>query len=155
MSDVTGTPRFPPGVEAVLRGAGWYPGRRTDIGPWQRSLRGFRLHGAAEEFLREFGGLKVRIGGPGITCARQPFDTDPDLLSDEEELFTYLSDRYRRAFCPAGEYANGEMYLAIDSEGVMYLVMTWVLRLGPVDTALEHLVTGVAGYELDPPDDTA
>ncbi|WHM40853.1 SUKH-3 domain-containing protein [Streptomyces sp. BPTC-684] len=144
--------RFSPEVEGVLRAAGWFPGRRVDIEPWRKSMRGFSLHAAAEEFLREFGGIRVRISGPGITCAREPFVIDPDLAYGEEEKFAYLSEQFGRAFFPVGEHGNGEFYLAIDAEGVLYLLMSGVQLLGPSDLGLDHLIVGVAAERLSPAD---
>ncbi|MFF3088186.1 SUKH-3 domain-containing protein [Streptomyces nojiriensis] len=48
-------------AEGALRGAGWYPGRSVETTAWRVRLEadGFRIHAAAEEFLREFGGLRA------------------------------------------------------------------------------------------------
>ncbi|NEA53438.1 hypothetical protein G3I60_04490 [Streptomyces sp. SID13666] len=66
-------------VEATLRGAGWYPGRSIDTTAWRERLEadGFPIHSAAEEFLREFGGLTVGTGGAGITSSRAAFELNP------------------------------------------------------------------------------
>jgi hypothetical protein len=58
-------------VEHVLREAGWHPGRAVDTAGWKRRSEqdGFRSHAAAEDSLREFGGLAVGHGGAGITHA--------------------------------------------------------------------------------------
>lgn len=110
----------------------------------------FVWHGAAEEFLQEFGGLRVDISGPGITCAREPFELDPELAIGEEERFAEISESFNRTFFPVGELGQGEFFLAIDEEGVVYLLGARVLRLGAGDLALEHLVTGVAPERLSP-----
>lgn len=49
-------------------------------------------HDAAGAFLAEFGGLDVQISGPGITCAKTPFNFDPDNLIGEEDRFAGWSD---------------------------------------------------------------
>ncbi|MCA2213288.1 SUKH-3 domain-containing protein [Jidongwangia harbinensis] len=143
--------RFTAGVEHVLRRAGWVPHRRVDISRWKASVPEFDWHAAAEDFLTEFGGLRVDIDGPGTTCVREPFEFDPDLAVGEEERFADLSDRYGHRFFPLGEVGQGEFFLAIDEQSVVYLVATAVLRHGSVDLALEQLITGVAPERLSPP----
>lgn len=65
--------RFSERAEHDLRAAGWEPGRKVDTAEWRGLLEAsgeVRMHAAAEEFLGEFGGLKVPISGPGISVAR-------------------------------------------------------------------------------------
>ncbi|WP_184938245.1 SUKH-3 domain-containing protein [Kitasatospora kifunensis] len=145
--------RFSAGVEQTLRSAGWFPGRSVEVGSWRDSMHGFPFHAAAGEFLQEFGGLRVTVAGPGISCAREPFEIDPDLAVGEEGRFAEMSNIFGRRFFPLGETARGEFFLAIDEEGVIYLLQGWVLSLGPSDTALERLVTGVAAERLRIPGD--
>ncbi|WP_082801189.1 SUKH-3 domain-containing protein [Herbidospora cretacea] len=56
-------------TERILARAGWKPGRQVDTSAWLSRLEadGFVMHDAAERFLREFGGLVVPHGGPGIS----------------------------------------------------------------------------------------
>ncbi|NEC86429.1 SUKH-3 domain-containing protein [Streptomyces sp. SID12501] len=143
--------RFTSEVESVLRRAGWLPDRRFDLAPWKSSMSGFLWHAAAEEFLQEFGGIRVDISGSGITCAREPFEFDPELAIGEEGRFAELSELFGRSFFPLGEIGQGEFFLAIDEEGVVYLLAAWVLRVSSGDSALEHLVTGVAPERLGAP----
>lgn len=143
--------RFSPEVECVLRLADWFPGRQVETGPWIRSLPDFPWHAAADEFLREFGGLRVAISGPGITCACEPFEVDPELAVGEEGRFEELSELFGCQFSPVGETGRGEFFLAIDQEGILYLLAAWALRLGPGDLAVERLVSGIAPERLDPP----
>lgn len=91
------------------------------------------------------------ISGSGITCAREPFEFDPELAVGEEDRFAELSELFGRRFFPLGETGQGEFFLAIDEEGVVYLLAAWALRVGAGDSALEHLVTGVAPERLSPP----
>ncbi|WP_439675168.1 SUKH-3 domain-containing protein [Embleya sp. MST-111070] len=143
--------RFSPEVESVLRQAGWVPGRRVDLDPWKASIPNFAWHVAAEDFLREFGGIRVEHGGPGVTRAREPFEFDPELAVGEEDRFAELSESYGRKFFPLGEIGLGEFFLAIDEEGIVYLVAAVALRYGPGDLALEFLVTGVGPERIYPP----
>lgn len=92
------------------------------------------------------------ISGPGITCAREPFEVDPELAVGEEGRFEELSELFGCQFSPVGETGRGEFFLAIDQEGILYLLAAWALRLGPGDPAVEHLVSGVVPEWLDPPE---
>ncbi|MDX3107728.1 SUKH-3 domain-containing protein [Nonomuraea angiospora] len=139
-----------PEVEQVLRRSGWFPGRRIDSGPWQASMPMFDWHDAAEKFLCEFGGLRVDVRGPGITVAREPFEIDPELARGEEGRFSELSAMFFRRFCPVGEL-GGELFLAIDEEGIMYLLSGWAFRVGRMDEGLERLITGVKAEKLAAP----
>ncbi|MFI5981097.1 SUKH-3 domain-containing protein [Streptomyces sp. NPDC051555] len=141
-------PRFSREVEGVLRAAGWLPDRRVGLTQWKASVSEFSWHAAAESFLQEFGGLRVDISGPGITCVREPFEFDPELAIGEGGRFVELSELFGRRFFPLGEFGQGEFFLAIDEQGVIYLLGAWALRYGAGDLALEHLVMGVAPKRL-------
>ncbi|MEV5594683.1 SUKH-3 domain-containing protein [Streptomyces sp. NPDC052496] len=144
-------PRFSQEVEGVLRRSGWLPDRRVDLARWKVLAAEFTWHAAAEKFLQEFGGLRVDIGGPGITCAREPFEFDPELAVGEGERFAELSGLFGLRFFPLGEVGQGEFFLAIDEEGAVYLLGAGASRYGVGDLALERLVTGVAPERLSPP----
>ncbi|MFD9601967.1 SUKH-3 domain-containing protein (plasmid) [Streptomyces sp. NBC_01224] len=148
-------PRFSLAVESILLRSGWFPHRRFDLAQWRAALPDFTWHAAAEEFLQEFGGIRVDIAGPGVTCAREPFQFDPELALGEEGRFAEMSEMFDRKFFPLGEVGQGEFFLAIDEEGIIYLLGAWVFRLGVGDLALEHLVTGVAAERLSPPTGSA
>ncbi|MEU3540235.1 SUKH-3 domain-containing protein [Streptomyces paromomycinus] len=144
-------PRFSREVEDVLRRSGWLPGRRVDLARWKVSAAEFTWHSAAEVFLQEFGGLRVDIDGPGITCAREPFEFDPELAVGEGERFAELSALFGLGLFPLGEVGQGEFFLAIDEEGDIYRLGAGASRYGVGDLALGHLVTGVAPERLGPP----
>ncbi|MEU9334265.1 SUKH-3 domain-containing protein [Streptomyces sp. NPDC048290] len=139
-------------VERTLRAAGWAPGRNVPTGGWRAALEAsglVRMHRAARGFLAEFGGLRVRVDGPGITCARTPFHFDPGLLTGEEDRFADWSAALGRAVFPIGELDEGRFFLGIDERGEVYLLETWVARFGPVRDALEKLVLGIAPERVD------
>ena len=97
-------------VDETLRAAGWQPGRRVPVQQWRETLEAtglVRMHEAAERFLTEFGGLDVQISGPGITCARTPFNFDPELAVGEEDRFTDWSSTVGRDIFPIGELDEG------------------------------------------------
>ncbi|MCQ1579826.1 SUKH-3 domain-containing protein [Streptomyces parvus] len=134
-------------VEETLRAAGWQLGRRVPIQQWREMLEATalgRMHEAAERFLTEFGGLDVQIVGPGITCARTPFNFDPELAVGEEDRFADWSSTVGRNIFPIGELDEGRFFLGIDETSEVYLIGTWVATFGPVREALEKLVLGIA-----------
>ncbi|OII65011.1 hypothetical protein BJP40_18700 [Streptomyces sp. CC53] len=135
-----------PEVADVLRASGWVPGRKVDTGRWEASFAaaGLLMHAPAHAFLREFGGLAVHVGGPGVTCARTPFELDPALARGEEGRFLEWGDALGRRLFPLGELDHGRYFLGIDELHEVYLVEAWVASFGPVPRALEHLVLGVA-----------
>ncbi|MFJ8477002.1 SUKH-3 domain-containing protein [Kitasatospora sp. NPDC094011] len=134
-------------VEETLRAAGWWPGRRVPVERWRGMLEAsglIRMHEAAEEFLSEFGGLDVRVSGPGIDVARTRFRFDPELTVGEEDRFAEWSAEVGLDLFPIGELDGGRFFLGIDGDGEICLVETWVATFGPVQEALEKLVLGIA-----------
>ncbi|MFC3502245.1 SUKH-3 domain-containing protein [Micromonospora krabiensis] len=144
-------PPLSPRLELLLRRAGWFPGRQVDIAPWKESLGDFAWHAAAEEFLREFGGVRVEVNGPGAAVAQESFEIDPGLAVGEEKRFAELSVRYGLSFFPLGEVGQGEFFLAIDQDGVLYYLSVAVFRLGLRELGLDHLVGGIAAERISPP----
>ncbi|MER6200996.1 SUKH-3 domain-containing protein [Streptomyces sp. NPDC001586] len=143
--------KFSSETDGALRGAGWFPGRQVDFEPWRNSMQGFPIHVAAEEFLREFGGIHVLVSGPGVTCMRTPFEIDPELAIGEEDRFLELSRRFGCSLFPVGMKDSGDFFLSIDEDGTVYALMNWLFSLGRGNAALERLVTGVAGERVHVP----
>lgn len=142
--------RFSSQVQQDLRAAGWQPGRIVDVGGWrQRREAGgvVRMHPAAAGFLAEFGGLTVDIAGSGVSMARQPFELDPDLADGEEDRFVEWGAELGCSLFPIGVLDLGRFFLGISEIGEIFLVETWVASFGIGDTALEHLILGVAPQE--------
>jgi hypothetical protein len=141
----------PPDVQEILEASGWTPGRRVDTTAWRSRFEsvGLVMHAAAETFLQEFGGLVVDISGPGISCAREPFEIDPELAWAEEDLFAHWSDFLGRRLYPLGELDRGRFFLGIDEKSEIYLVATWIAGFGPMPHALENLVRGVKPRRID------
>ncbi|MFI5797470.1 SUKH-3 domain-containing protein [Streptomyces sp. NPDC051677] len=134
-------------IEETLRSAGWRPGRHVSTDHWRKTLEKtglVRMHDAAEAFLAEFGGLDVQISGPGITCAKTPFNFDPDNLIGEEDCFADWSHTIGRAIFPLGELDEGRFFLGIDESSEIYLVETWLATFGSAQDALEKLILGIA-----------
>lgn len=136
--------RFTPEVEEVLRAAGWSPERQVDVAGWASLFEGEGLpaHQAALDFLREFGGLSVHIGGPGREKAKEPFEFNPSLCEGEGELFVTWGEELERQLFPLGELDRGRFFLAIDENAEIYLVETWAASFGAGPAAVENLVLG-------------
>ncbi|GAB2459652.1 hypothetical protein GCM10027162_64180 [Streptomyces incanus] len=113
------------------------------------------MHDPAESFLQEFGGLTVNVSGPGITCARTPFELDPELACGEDDRFLEWGESIGRRLFPLGELDHGRFFLAIDEVNEIYLVETWVASFGPMPQALENLVLGVTPRRIDEGDGPA
>ncbi|CAM5562959.1 hypothetical protein SXANM310S_01038 [Streptomyces xanthochromogenes] len=139
-------------VESVLRDAGWYPGRNVDTTMWRERLEadGFRVHSAAENFLREFGGLAVVSGGSGITRAREPFELDPLLALGEDDRFGEWGEEIGRHLFPLGELDHGRSFLGLDEHGELYVVANWLARFGRMPEAMENLILGVMPVRMPP-----
>jgi hypothetical protein len=133
-------------VEETLRAAGWRPGRQVRVEGWREMLERsglVRMHDAAERFLTEFGGLSVSLSGPGITCAKTPFEFDPEHCVGEEDRFAEWGETIGRDLFPIGATDEGLYFLGIDETGEIYFVSTWLATFGLLKDALEKLVLGV------------
>lgn len=110
---------------------------------------GLAMHDAAEAFLQEFGGLTVNVSGPGISCARAPFELDPELAWGEDDRFAEWGESIGHRLFPLGELDHGRFFLGIDEVGAIYLVAGWVASFGPMPPAMQNLVLGVAPRRID------
>ncbi|MFJ8085288.1 SUKH-3 domain-containing protein [Streptomyces sp. NPDC096205] len=140
-----------PEVLKVLEASGWTTGRWVDTAGWRSMFEGVGIvmHDAAQTFLQEFGGLTVNIGGPGISCAREPFELNPELAWGEDARFSEWSDVLGRELFPLGELDHGRFFLGIDEGSEIYLVETWVASFGAMPHALENLIVGVMPRRID------
>ena len=136
--------RFSEEVESALIAAGWTPGRTVDVSPWRDQFEsaGISMHKAAERFLKEFGGLDVRISGSGVTRSKEPFEFDPALALGDEDMFEMWGRRIGHSLFPLGELDLGRAFLGIDEDGEIYVVSGWLARFGKFDEGLEGLTRG-------------
>ncbi|MDI3282660.1 SUKH-3 domain-containing protein [Polyangium sp. 15x6] len=135
-------------TEARLMAAGWHKDRKDTqrVAQWRRKLEkpnGFRMSVAAEKALEEFGGIRVDCQGPGLECARGGFDLDPELASGEEDRFGAFQDPVGSDLFPLGEAYNGEVFLAIDGVGRVYLLGDRIQLAGAnIYSALDSILVG-------------
>ncbi|MCX9189909.1 hypothetical protein C3Y87_00425 [Carbonactinospora thermoautotrophica] len=146
--------RFPEQVAAVLREAGWAPGRRDEerARRWGLELSAYaswdgRQHtffAAAHDALAEFGGLAVKQSGPGAEVARSPFTLDPTRALHTAGTLAEFGRLLGTRLFPLGEEDDGTAYLAIDEGGRVFALDhagEWYLGAS-IDEALVTLVTG-------------
>ncbi|MYS24655.1 SUKH-3 immunity protein [Streptomyces sp. DvalAA-14] len=153
--------RFPVGVDAALRAAGWQPGR-WDIKQaedWADTLRAHTSPGghrhavfpAAIEAWAEFGGLEIAAAaGPGRQIAPSAVVVDPLRGLHLARTLGDLGRALETGISPLGEEPASGALLAIDAEGRVYAVdHTGDWYAGPdVDRALAALLGGVRPVRL-------
>lgn len=91
----------------------------------------------------------MNVGGPGVSCARTPFELDPELAWGEDDRFTEWGESIGHRLFPLGELDHGRFFLGMDEASVIYLVEGWIADFGPIPHAMEHLVLGVAPRRID------
>ncbi|WP_037915496.1 SUKH-3 domain-containing protein [Actinacidiphila yeochonensis] len=147
--------RFPAGVDAALREAGWRPGR-WDIKLAEEWADGLRAHvspgghrhavfPAAVEAWAEFGGLEIPPAtGPGRLVAPGGVVVDPLRGLHLARTFGDLGRALETEISPLGEEPGTGALLAIDAEGRVYAVDhtgDWYAG-SDIDHALTVLVGG-------------
>ncbi|MDI3386209.1 SUKH-3 domain-containing protein [Streptomyces sp. B-S-A8] len=142
--------QFSPDVADVLSAFGWSPERSVDPTPWTSPFEenGIPAHQEVTNFLTQFGGLNIKVSGPGINCAREPFELDPLLCLGEEDRFSEWGEELGVQLFPIGELDEGRFFLGMDERGAVYLVADWIARFGPWPEAIDALVRGVAPEEI-------
>jgi hypothetical protein len=155
------TTRFPVGVDAALRAAGWMPGR-WDIMQAERWADALRAHvspgghrhavfPAAVEAWAEFGGLEVPAAtGPGRQIAPSAVLVDPMRGLHMARTLGDLGRALETEISPLGEEPATGAVLAVDAEGRVYAVdHTGAGFVGQdVDHALTTLTTGLQPTRL-------
>ncbi len=160
-TSMPGSTRFPVGVDAALRAAGWQPGR-WDIKQaeeWADRLRAHVSPGGHEhavfpagvEAWAEFGGLTIpAASGPGRQVAPSAVVVDPMRGLHLARTFGDLGRALETEISPLGEEPGSGALLAIDAEGRVYVIDhsgDWYA--GPdIDTGLSALIGGVRPVRL-------
>lgn len=114
-------------TQVMLENAGWSPYRREArrVDDWKRAFSEHgepALPGVAEQILLEFGGIEMRVDGPGLHRARGGLRFDPTLALGEAERFGRHSAKLGTQLFPLGEAFDGHAFLGTDSAGKIYLV---------------------------------
>ncbi|MET9392705.1 SUKH-3 domain-containing protein [Streptomyces sp. NPDC006624] len=135
---------WPPQTEAVLRRAGWHPGRSVPTVTWEAVLneRGdFVAHDAARRFLSAFGGL-VTYGWPADSISTSSaVRFDPLRAQWQDERFVRASGEAGALLYPVGTADEGASFLGIAEDGALHLVRDRVELLAPTTgRALSRLV---------------
>lgn len=153
--------RFPAGVDAALRAAGWQPGR-WDIRQaeaWADVLRAHVTPGghrhavfpAAVEAWAEFGGLTVPpVPGPGRQIAPAGVVVDPMRGLHLARTLGDLGRALETELSPLGEESGSGALLAVDAEGRVYTVDhtgDWYTG-DDVDRALTAVLSGLRPTRL-------
>lgn len=142
-------------VLAVLRRAGWYPGRVAprQLQSWIRQLQdeGFELSIVAAEVLAQYGGLAISQSGPGEEIARAGFAFTPLAALGELEYLRPFGEALHTTLFPIGEAEDGRAFLLIAGDGRVVAVQdnAWILGTG-IEAALEALVLGRKGQLFIP-----
>jgi hypothetical protein len=156
-----GSTRFPVGVDASLRAAGWQPGRWNikQAEEWADRLRvhtspGGHRHAvfpSAVEAWAEFGGLEIPpVSGPGRQVAPAAVVVDPLRGLHLARTFGDLGRALETEISPLGEEPGSGALLAIDPDGRVYAVDhtgDWYVG-ADIDRALAALVGGTRPVRL-------
>ncbi|MEV8443854.1 SUKH-3 domain-containing protein [Actinosynnema sp. NPDC051121] len=67
---------------------------------------------------------------------------DPESCDGEEDRFLGWSARHGKSLFPIGEL-DGTFFLGVDQDGVIYLVVDRVARIGVLEEGVEALIRGV------------
>ncbi|MEW1602941.1 SUKH-3 domain-containing protein [Streptomyces sp. NPDC093808] len=136
-----------PQTDAVLRRAGWRPGRFVRTGTWEAVVPergGCAVHDAARRFLAEFGALAVPHRDPADAMPWLEFSLDPLAAMWDAEIIDDLAEQAGAELYPIGTRDRGNQYLAMAEDGAVYAGMDSVhlLALTP-DEALRRLTARV------------
>jgi len=140
--------RFPPYVEAALRKAGWYPGRRIvdEVDVWVGELctrHGHSVFPKALEFLQEFGALSFPDDE-----RHEPFNFLPTEMADADEYAAYMEALGTKLF-PLGDGGQGSDLMMSEDGRVFRLWSGSVLLVGEQkDEAVVNLLLHRPSTEL-------
>jgi len=153
---VANTPnRFSPKLEANLRHAGWFPGRRVDEAViYDRCASvikelGCRMFPTAFNILREFGGLHITVIPDNAAYNDSaPIEVWPLPCVSSPRVWFTLEWEFGEALFPVANYAEGEMSLFVASSGRVYAYGYGYWYCGNTfEKALENLK--VAGGQIE------
>jgi hypothetical protein len=115
---------FSTAVENLLLKAGWYKGRKIDVGLFRQSLKedGFTLIPIVEEFLREFGGLRIFFDK--LSGQKESFHFDAQKATEGVHPAwaqkNYADRLNNKTLCIIGEGYSDHLTLMMDINGKVY-----------------------------------
>ncbi len=125
----------------MLQEAGWFEGR--DVFSQLIFPPDFERLSAADNVLREFGGLKVGRRGRGIDCGRCEFEIDPLLAGHLSADCAAISEKIGLKLYPLGECDHGHAFLFIDERCGIYSWFGEFLKLADsFDDAVDRMLLG-------------
>lgn len=110
-------------VESLNR-SGWNPSRIIDTSGFEDSLRaaGFVVFDAAVNFLRQYGGLRIKYPHAKVIGMEDEMHFDPSIAVTH--IQSIAVDAYAKVIgkqlCPIGEAARGYLILLMDEDGQVY-----------------------------------
>ncbi|MFC7548801.1 SUKH-3 domain-containing protein [Plantactinospora sp. GCM10030261] len=157
--------RFNEPVEAALRAAGWFPGRRISDAEVARMREGFESGAGpldarltsfdvADSAIAEFGGLVIAGDPPGAELSPRPFAIDPTLAAHSMATLVDAGRAVNSALYPLGVEGLDEAVLAITEQGTVLAIDPiddWLLG-DTLDDALDLLITGRRPRPVSPDD---
>lgn len=107
-----------------LNQSGWNRNRAIDTSGFEASLRaaGFVVLGAAVNFLKEYGGLRITYPHAKVKDMRDEMHFDPSIVVRHIQPIDV--DAYSKVLgkelCPIGEASRGYLILMMDQTGQVY-----------------------------------
>jgi hypothetical protein len=109
---------------SVLREAGWQPGRQVDTTQYLHLLQseGYEPSRAVDDFLRDFGGIRVVFPRRNVPGQNEEFHFDPAIAAHHASpgWVKSYSARVGAQLCPIGEAGRGYMLLTMDPTGRVF-----------------------------------
>lgn len=108
-------------VEGVLRQAGWFPGRSTDVTEALSLLksRNYDVSDAVEQFLREFTGIAIDFVRNGRSDTVW-FDAERAAVLSDPEWVAHYEQRTKQSLVPIGFSNHEHLMLMRSSKGGFY-----------------------------------
>ena len=110
-------------VECLNR-SGWVRSRVIDTTGFEASLRaaGFVVLDAAINFLKEYGGLRIKYPHAKVTGMEDEMHFDPSIAVTHIQPIdvNVFSKVLGKELCPIGEAARGYLVLLMDEQGQLY-----------------------------------
>jgi hypothetical protein len=126
---------FPESVQAILRSAGWFEGRRVD--PRTITESSATLFKAALDVLQEFGGLHFGTCEDGTDFLKGDVRIDPGCAVHVGDELRKYEDALKVRLFPLGWFYDGDGILVIDEEGTVYALTD---ELEPLASSFYDLV---------------